>query len=168
MKARLRDETSRILALDVRARRIGFAVFETPAQVLEFGVTRFKSRPTALARLDRLIRRTKPDGLVLLKIPSSSTRNTRGMQTILCGIWLIARRFSVAVTTIRERQVKQHFSEQGATTKYQVSLFLVKRFPELEWKLPQPRKAWQREHPNMSMFDAAALAVTYLATLQDD
>ncbi len=168
MRANLRETQRRILALDVRAHQIGYAIFETPTQLLEFGVTRFKSMSVALARLNRLIRRTEPDRLVLRRIASSSTRNTHGMQTIVRVVRLMARRFSVAVTTIREGQVKQHFSERGATTKYQASLFLVKRFPELEWRLPPPRKAWQRQHPNMSMFDAAALAVTYLALLQND
>jgi hypothetical protein len=29
------------------------------------------------------------------------------------------------------------------------------------WKLPPPRKAWQKEHHNMAIFDAAALGIAY-------
>jgi RNase H-fold protein (predicted Holliday junction resolvase) len=164
MKPKVTDRKSRILALDVRARRIGYVAFETPTGLLEFGVTRFKSRRVALVRLTRLLRRTKPDALVLRKISSSSTRNTAGARTILRLARVLARRSSLAVSMIRENQVKEHFGGHGAATKYQRALFLVKLFPQLEWKLPPPRKAWQREHRNMSIFDAAAVGVAYLAS----
>jgi RNase H-fold protein (predicted Holliday junction resolvase) len=167
MKAKPRDTNSRILALDLRARRIGYAAFETPHRLLEFGVTRFKSRHVALVRLTRIMQRVKPTKLVLRKIPTDSARNTSGMRRVFRLAWLLARRSSVAVSMARETHVKQHFSDQGATTKYQTALFLVRLFTELEWRLPPPRKAWQREHRNMSIFDAAALGVTYLASTQE-
>lgn len=156
----------RILALDVRARRIGYAVFETPARLIDFGVTRFRSRHEALLRLLRILHRTKPAVLALRKLRPGSTRNTTRTQTLLRLAWLHAHRSKIVRAMIREKQIKDRFSNQGATTKYQVALLLVKRFPDLEWRLPPPRKAWKREHPNMSIFDATALGATYIAAMK--
>jgi RNase H-fold protein (predicted Holliday junction resolvase) len=157
----------RILALDVRARRIGYAAFEVPARLIDFGVTRFRSTSMAMLRLGRLIQTVRPATLIVRKIPLNSTRNVPGTRAILRLTWLVARRFSMHVSVIRKKQVGQYFSTRGAKTKYQVALSLVGMFPELEWKLPPPRKFWKGEHRNMSIFDAAALGITYLACTND-
>ena len=157
---------SRILAFVLRAYRIGYAAFETPSRLIGFGVTRFKKedRISALARVSRIIDRLKPTALVLRKIQPGSTRDTRGTRTIVHLTWLRARQLKLSVAIIREKQVRSHFGTNGATTKYQIAMSLVKAFPDLDWKLPPARKAWKREHPSMSIFDAAALGATYMAS----
>src|SRR6266851_2735985 len=45
--------------------------------------------------------------------------------------------------------------------KYERAVEIAARFPEIGWKLPPKRKAWESEHYRMSMFSAAALAMTY-------
>jgi len=164
MKTHSEDrKEERILALDIRAYQIGYVGVAIPNRLLAFGVARFTSRLVGLARLTVIMRRIHPTALVLRKISARSARNTAGAKVLLRSAWLAAHRSALAVSMIRDRQVRDHFGTLGVTTKYQVALFLTKQFPELEWKLPPPRKAWKREHPNMSIFDAAALAMTYLA-----
>jgi hypothetical protein len=46
-------------------------------------------------------------------------------------------------------------------TKYQRAQAVIERFPVLTQKLPPKRKPWESEHYRMSMFTAAALAMTY-------
>lgn len=167
MKSSLKDSRARILALDVRSYRIGYVAMEAPGRVLDFGVTRFRKRRilVAIACLSRILERFHPDVLVLRKVSASSTRNTSGTRRIARLATLYARRNKIVAVMIREKQVRDHFDDKGAHTKYRAALFLLNQFPELEWKLPPPRKAWKREHPNMSIFDAAALGVTYLTSM---
>lgn len=167
MKAKDISKKQRILALDVRARRLGFATFESQSHLLEFGLKRFTGTSGAMIRLTRLVRTVRPHVLVFRKMQPSSPRNTRGTRTILRLLWLLARRSSIDVSMIREKQVRQRFNEQGARTKYQIALFLVGMFPELEWRLPPARKPWKSEHRNMSIYDAVALGVAYLASIRE-
>jgi len=166
MKSSSAQALGRFLAIDVRAYQIAYAAFETPQRFLECGVTQCKSSNVVLARmrLARILRRVRPDNLILRRVSASSSRNTRGARKMYRLSLLHARRFGVRIRLIGETQIRDHFCGQGADTKYQAALLLTKRFPQLDWKLPPPRKPWQREHPNMAIFDAAALAVTYHAS----
>ena len=154
MKPELPRKGSRILALDLRAYRIGYAAFEAPNRPLEFGVTSFKASNIGLARarLLHIIHRVKPDKLILRKTQPSSSRNTIGARKLLHFAYTEARREKFATVMVRESNTRLYFRSRGATTKYQIASLLVERFPELEWKLPRPRKAWRREHPNMAGF----------------
>lgn len=136
MRAKLRGAGQRILALDIRSGRIGYAAFETPARLIDFGVTRFNSRHVALLRLIRILQRTDPTLLALRRIRPGSSRNTARTRTLIRYAWLYARRSKIATAMIHEKRIRDHFSSQGATTKNKTALFLVQRFPELEWRLP--------------------------------
>ena len=46
--------------------------------------------------------------------------------------------------------------------KYEIASLLAECFPVLHWELPPKRKIWESEHYRMSIFDAAALAVSCL------
>jgi hypothetical protein len=72
-----------------------------------------------------------------------------------------AWRAAVRVTFINERRLKTIFQQKGEITKHQIASSLALMFPELEWRLPPPRKPWEAEHPRMAMFDAVSLAVAY-------
>jgi len=157
------ERKNRMLGLDVRSRRIGYAVFEHPARLVDFGVTRFKSTDSAMLHLAKLIRNTQPDVLILRKIPSNSSRNRPGTRTIQRLTRLLGSCSSIEVAFISEAKLHSCFRAKGANTKYQMASYLAQTFPELGWRLPSPRKAWETEYRNMSIFDAAALAVTYLA-----
>jgi len=153
-----------ILSLDVRSRRIGYAAFEPPARLVDFGVTRFKSDEAATMRLASLLLTIRPSVLILRKILLSSSRNCPGTMAIQRLARLLARRFSIRVAFISEGKLRACFSAKGANTRYQVASFLSQEFPELAWRLPRPRRSWETEYRNMSIFDAAAIGMTYLAS----
>jgi RNase H-fold protein (predicted Holliday junction resolvase) len=161
------ERKQRILGLDVRSRRIGYAVFEHPTRLVDFGVTRFKSNDAAVVRLATLIRNTQPDVLVLLKISSKSSRNRHGTRAIQRAARLLGGYSSIEVAFISEAKLRSCFREKGTNTKYQMASHLAQVFPELGWRLPLPRKPWETEYRNMSIFDAAALGITYLACAKD-
>ena len=59
--------------------------------------------------------------------------------------------------------MRRLFAADGAVTKYQVATAIAEGIPELAPRLPGVRKIWLPEHANMSIFDAASLALTYFA-----
>jgi len=73
--------------------------------------------------------------------------------------------FSQAVF-VSEAMLRAHFRKREASTKQEIASLLAQDFPDLAWRLPPPRKAWQHEHRNMPMFDAVALGTSYFASTQ--
>ena len=156
-----RTPRNRILSLDVRSRRVGYAAFEPP-HLIDFGVARFKSEKVATLRLASLLLRIRPATLVLRKISASSSRHCPGTIANQHLARTLARRSSITVAFVSERHLQAHFDGKEMRTRYAVAEFLSRTYPELEWRLPHPRKPWETEYRNMSIFDAAALGVAYL------
>lgn len=82
----------RILAVDIRSRRFGYAVFETPAQLLDSGITRFASAETGAVRFAGLCKVFRPSLIVLRKesvvaVAAIPTRMpfVEGYEVKLCG-----------------------------------------------------------------------------------
>jgi hypothetical protein len=162
------EKVRRILALDVRSHRIGYAVFEGSAHLLDFGVTRFKASQTAAPRTASLIRKFRPRVLVLRKLARNSGRNRPGTQVILRSTRNMAKHFSIDLSLISEKQLSQTFIKKGARTKHQIASLLAEDFPELGWRLPPKRKPWHGQHVNMSIFDAAVLGIAHRSSKNAD
>jgi hypothetical protein len=157
----------RVLVVDVKPRRMGFAIIETPARLLDFGIARVHSPHAGMRRVAALIPRFRPAVVVVRKIKRRSRRNQRFMRAVLRLISYDADHSSIKVAAVDERQVK--FSLGGnRLTKHEVASLLARAFPELSWKLPQPRKSWQTERWNMLIFDTVALGMAYLASTNDE
>ena len=52
-------------------------------------------------------------------------------------------------------EFQDHYLGMG---KYGRAVALAARFPEIGWKLPLKRRAWDSEHYSMSLFEALAIA----------
>jgi hypothetical protein len=115
-------------------------------------------------RLASLLLTIRPGILILRKIALSSSRNCPGTMTIQRLTRRLARRSSIRVAFISERKLQACFRAQGANTKYKVASLISREYPELAWRLPRKRKPWETEYRNMSIFDAAALGMTYLTS----
>ena len=151
----------RVFALDVRSKRLGYAAFER-GTLLDVGVVRFESPLAAKSRLQIFMRRFRPGIVALRTLSRKSSRNCKGTRAILRIVRRVAQYSSVCLVLIREKGIRGRFLELGATTKYQIALFLVEAFPTLASRLPPPRRPWRGEHRNMAIFDAVALGFVYL------
>ncbi len=162
----IRNNPKRFLAVDVRPRRFGFALFERPSRLLDCGVARFQSAGRAAIRIGSFIAAFHPELLILRKFAEHSRRNTAGARRVMKAVGRQARRVAVRVVFVSERRVRNTFQQKRKITKRQIAASLASMFPELGWKLPPQRKPWQSEHPRMAMFDAVSLAVAYATTHQ--
>jgi hypothetical protein len=74
----------------------------------------------------------------------------------------LARERGIAVSAVARSAIIRCFSSPDEiATKYSIAKRLAKAFPELQAKLPPPRKVYESEDERLSLFDALALAVTY-------
>ncbi len=152
----------RILALDLHALYAGFAVFEGPSHLVNWGVLYFTRRNTPAAtwvafQAPRLIARCRPDRIVIT-MPANQTFVRERLPEVKQVFLDAATRARIPVSEIsREKYLKA----LGVRTRYDAALRMVDRFPTLAPRLPKRRKIWQAERPIMAAFDATAAGIAY-------
>jgi hypothetical protein len=161
-----RTHYPRILAIDLRLRRFGYAVFEGPKRLLDWGVYFFPpvvegGTVVVTNRVGDLMRLFTPSAVVVKKADRGSAGRGAGISPILKAIQSKSSARSTPVCLIRRKDVRQAFRIFRGNSKYENAVVLTRIFPDLLWKLPPKRKFYQGEHPRMIVFDAVAVGFTY-------
>jgi hypothetical protein len=157
----MRKETARrVLAIDPFSRGVGFAVFEGPHQLIDWGLrtTGRADNAKALRVIDKLIDRFRPDVLALEDWESAGSRRCGRVQTLLDRI-AATEGPRVLVRLITRRQIRAIGPMPQTSTKRGRACFLAERFLELQPFLPPIRKPWMPEDDRMAIFDAVSFAV---------
>jgi Holliday junction resolvasome RuvABC endonuclease subunit len=154
----------RALAIDPSTRGFGFAVLEGPERLVDWGVkeTKVNKNVKSLKLIDDLIERYQPSVLIVEDYRGKGSRRCRRIQELINDISKLGSKKKIRVKSFSRVKVKQAFFESGAETKEDIALDIAKRFPELAPRLPRFRKPWMSEDYRMSIFDATALALSYL------
>lgn len=155
---------TRIFSLDPTTKGFGYAVFELPFRLVEWGLTRVAGDKYAgaLFRFEKLLSRFRPDAVILEDAEAPGSRRQPRVRQLIDALAKLARERGIVVYTIARSKVLACFSSpESAATKQSIARNLTERFPELAERLPRPRKPWQTEDERMSIFDALALAVTH-------
>lgn len=153
--------TCKVLAVDVRPQWFGYAAFESPNRLLDFGVKRFALRSTGEIGFATLLRALHPEVIVLRKISLGTWRDRPLTRGVVRSMLRLSRQFSIQVALVGEARMRDCFITHKLRTKQERASLLARKFPALAWKLPPPRRIWQKEHWNMPIFDAVALAISY-------
>lgn len=170
MRLRIYDPV--VLALDLRHRRFGYAIFQGHRTLLEWGQRVYPAvgeaeRNLAQRRIAKLLNGFAPD-LILLKQERWDRGHTdHHLSYPLTALQAEAQRHGIPIRLIPENSVRSAFEVFGCRTKHEIAATLASLFPELLRSLPPPRKAWQAEHPRMTGFDAVALGIAYWHREQD-
>ena len=154
--------TKRILAVDLRSTRVGFAVVETPIQLVDWG-KRALTADSCSALLLWLLQKYGISLMVVRKIQFDSPRNTARVRTGLRVIRKIARARSIELTAMSKNDFNRVFQQPERRTKFEIARLMTVIFPELAQLLPRSRRCYEPENRRMSVFDAVALAVVHLA-----
>jgi Holliday junction resolvasome RuvABC endonuclease subunit len=165
-----RDRELRVLAIDPHPRGFGYAVFEGPLRLVDWGT---RDRPpgqgarSRYERIGELVRRYRPTVIVVedctVTGSHGATRESGGSPRAFSSA---ARASGVVGRALPLAAVYRAFAGTGAGTKYGIATALVRAFPELMVRLPPKRKPWQTEDSRMSIFDAVALGLTYFRRLR--
>ncbi len=151
----------RVLAIDPTTRGFGFAVFEGPDRLVDWGTfhaRRGDKRAACLRRVEEFIDYYLPNVIVLEDYDSDKSRRCARVRELVQAIGRLATTARVRVRAISPVTVRRAFAISGATTKEQIAGVLAARYPELLPHLPPHRKPWMSEDVRMSIFDGAALA----------
>lgn len=157
----------RILAIDLRSTRVGFAVVETPIRLLDWG-KRAITADSCSSLLVWLLHKYGISLMVVRRIRPDSPRNTVRVRKGSQAIRKIARTRSIELAAVSESDFTRVFQQHERRTRFEIACLMTIIFPELAQFLPRPRRCYEPENRRMSAFDAVALAVTYLATQSEN
>ena len=164
MKLRIYDPT--ILAIDLRHRRCGYAVFEGHRLLRDSGVRVYRAVGEAEAsmaskRFTVLLRSFSPSIIVVKRERWNRAEVSMHIRSLIEVMNRVAAAHSVAIVLIADEDVRETFRNLGCETRDEIAVALARIFPEVAWRLPPKRRAWQAEHPRMTIFDAIALGLAY-------
>lgn len=83
------------------------------------------------------------------------------IRELIDGIDLLAITLGIRVFRYSREQIRFVFGHFKAKSKQEIAEKIVEGIPKYQFRLPNNRKPWQREHYNMGMFDALSLLFTY-------
>lgn len=151
----------KVFALDLHPLSFGYAVFDGPDELADWGIKNFRHGVNAVkvpldVKLALMLDQYGPD-TVVIKEPRTEAR-----KTIARAISNMAKRRRIPVQRISANSVRRAFPDQNRN-KYQIASAIANRYPELSPRLGPRRKCWEAEKYSMSIFDAAAIGIAYLA-----
>jgi Holliday junction resolvasome RuvABC endonuclease subunit len=159
---------SRVLSIDPHPRGFGYAVFEGPGRLVDWGTkdVRQDKERVALHKVEELVRWYRPTVIVVEDCAHRKSRRNPRVRQLTERILAAAREFGLEGRTLPVVTVYRTFAGTGAGNKYGIATALVRAFPELMVRLPHKRKPWQSEDSRMSIFGAVALGLTYFRCLR--
>ena len=155
-------KANRILAVEIRAGRLGYAVFETPNRLLDFGGAWFVSSFQARSRIARLLQIFRPSVIVVGSATARGLRKTPDHRLVVRIVRSEGRKLSISVARVSRRALMAYFKSQSYRNKYDRAVLIATWFPEIAWKLPTRRKFYEPEARAMIYFDATALGAVYM------
>lgn len=149
-----------VLALYPSSNGVGFCVFDTPSNLIDWGYSdiRWNKKVRTLQKLKSLIDLYQPGVLVLEDTEATSCRRGRRIKTLTRSLTRAAVGWNVPVLHYSAEQVNNAFNAKSKDAR---ASSIIKVLPELNPYLPKKRSLWDSPHPQMQMFDAVSLALTY-------
>jgi hypothetical protein len=158
-----------VLALYPTSRGVGFILMRGPLSPVDWGTRDARGKQKnarALEKVMALIEAHQPDAIVL-EDPTApgSSRSTR-IKRLSRAIAALADSRAVEVHAYPRSRVKDCFEKYGARTRHEIAMVIAKQVAALERFLPRRRRLWEVEDFRMSIFNAAALAITFYAVAE--
>ena len=159
--------TERIMAIDLRRSRFGYAVFDGPNTVLEWGSGEIwadgkKRGDFKSTRLRSVLRVSSPAIVVMRRSQYRGSLDSPLKDRLLRQIKRDAEAYSIPVVMISQDEIRRAFHLPKRVSKYKIAWAVARKFPELRVKLPAQRKAWEPELHSMIIFDTIAAGLAYM------
>lgn len=158
----------RIFAVEIRSRKIGYAIVEGDKSLLDWGVRTFVKPEDSSShrKLAVLLASFRPEMILLSDISKRDRRKVHEARALIRLVAIEAKSLSISIELVSKDSIRSFFNDAGHLTKHEMARVIVTIFPELAWNLPRQRKAWQSESPSQIVFDALALLIFYVAKNQ--
>lgn len=155
-----------VLSIYPFSRGFAFVLFEGPESPFDWGVKEIKEKhknTKTLAEIKKIIDRYRPEVLVIENTTGKDSRRTSRIRKLYRMLVHFAEAEYVDLHRCSRTEVRACFASVGASTKYEIAKAIATQIPAFVHRMPRLRKVWMSEDPRQSLFDAAALGLTYFA-----
>jgi Holliday junction resolvasome RuvABC endonuclease subunit len=159
-----RAGTPFVLALYPTTRGFGFVLFQGPESPFDWGVKEIRGAEKnnqVLAEVQKLIDRYSPAVLIIEETGTKESRRSMRIRTLYKSVVRLAHAEGIDVVRYTKDDIRATFASSGAQTKYAIAQVIAASIPAFAPRLPRVRKIWMSEDARQSLFDAAALGITY-------
>jgi hypothetical protein len=153
-----------VLAVYPNTRGFGFVLFEGVFSPVDWGIVRARGTDknhSCLTRFERMVSWQRPDVLILEDMTVEGCRRYARIRDLNQAIAEAAAREKILSIQYTVARVRDYFAQLSAFTRYARAEFIADHITVFRPLLPPPRKIWNSEDARMSIFDAAALALTF-------
>lgn len=155
-----------VLALYPTSRGIGYALMDHERRLVDWGTKGIRGRrknAQSLHAMTALIEKHHPARVVLEDVTVRGTRRHTRICTLHEAIARYAKAHGYRIRRYTRRDVYAYFNVR---TKHELAVTVASALPALQLRVPPKRKPWMSEDARQSLFDAAALALRALASLE--
>jgi len=158
-----------ILAIYTTSRGFGFVVIEGRNRTIDWGTkeARGHKNRVALKKAGELMSWYRPHLLIVENTEATSSRRIGRIRNLQRRLVDLAMAHKIAVRQFARSEIKVAFARRVASTRYEIAQAISRELPDLEPWLPRPKKLWESENRNLSIFDAASLALTFYDTRKE-
>ena len=150
-----------MLAVFSSTRGFGYAVFDGPKSLVDWGVKSVhcpQKNLESLLKIRELTAFYRPDVVVLEDYEGAGPRRAKRIRTLINLMAAYAVEEGMSTAYFSRAAVRACFRLE---TKRQIADAITQEFPELQPRMPPVRRIWMSEDRRMSIFDAASLAITF-------
>ena len=164
-----RKVRGRVLALHPATTGFGWALFEGPLTPVDWGTAKVSKDRNAgcLARIEVLIANLHPSEIVLESFEGNNVRRSARIRRLYRSLISLAGVNGIESRVFSREAIAKAFSSLGSPSRYEIAAAIASHVSAFEHLLPPRRKIWLPEDPRMALFNAAAVAMTYFAALED-
>ena len=154
-----------VFALHPTTRGFGWVLFDGPSSPIDWGTASARQGRNAklIRRLERILSRHDASFLILETYDGKDRVRSMRIQSLCKEIHHLAVCKGLKVRTYSRATVQRTFAQAGAATRHEIALAIAERIDALSHRLPPRRMPWREQDPRQSLFDAAALVLTYFA-----
>ena len=120
---------------------------------------------TAVHRIALLFERLHPSEIILEQFEGEPSRRHARIRHLYRSIVRLAKKHGIEPRILAREAVEAVFADFKAKTRYEIAKVIAGKIDSFAHLLPPERKPWLPEHPRMSLFSAAALAITFFALI---
>jgi hypothetical protein len=153
-----------VLAIYPSTRGVAFVLFESPLSPVDWGVKTVRGalkNARCLSFVSTLLHRYEPGIVVLQNTDVHGTRRAQRIRELNAAFVELVEGMGIETISFSRSEVMRAFVSVGVINKRQLAQAIATHIPIFERHLPPIRKPWMSEDSRMSLFDAAALALTF-------
>lgn len=155
-----------VLAIYPFSRGFAFVLFAEPDAPFDWGVKDVKEKhknTKTLEEIRKIIDRYVPTILVIEDTTDKESRRSSRIRNLYRKIARLAEAKDIDLFRYSKADVRDYFVSLSARTKYEIAKAVAVKIPGFAHRMPRFRKIWMSEDPRQSLFDAAALGLTYFS-----